>query len=141
MAGRYEYGSEPKNVYRRHDNCGCMVTYENGRKRQNVWSKKTWEVPADDAGAPPPVVFTQEQAAAAGAPPPKFFTRYEAQRLNSANVKKNSAKPDDVNNSSLDKIYKNAYNNAVENNIPKSYAKIIATYALYDTKAFDYVVR
>jgi len=102
MAGRYEYGSEPKNVYRRHDNCGCMVTYENGRKRQNVWSKKTWKVPADDAGAPPPVVFTQEQAAAAGAPPPKSFTKEEAQRLNSANVKKNSAKADSVHNSSID---------------------------------------
>lgn len=82
MAGRYEYGSEPKSVYRRHDNCGCMVTYENGRKRQNVWSKKTWEVPADDAGAPPPVVFTQEQAAAAGAPPPKSFTKEEARTIN-----------------------------------------------------------
>ena len=102
MAGRYEYGSEPKSVYRRHDNCGCMVTYENGRKRQNVWSKKTWEVPADDAGAPPPVVFTQEQAAAAGAPPPKSFTKEEAQELNSANVKKNSAKADSVHNSSID---------------------------------------
>ena len=42
---------------------------------------------------------------------------------------------------SLDKIYKNAYNNAVEDNIPKDYAKIIATNALYDTRAFDYVVR
>ena len=102
MAGRYEYGSEPKSVYRRHDNCGCMVTYENGRKRQNVWSKKTWEVPADDAGAPPPVVFTQEQAAAAGAPPSKSFTKEEAQELNSANVKKNSAKADSVHNSSID---------------------------------------
>jgi hypothetical protein len=103
MAGRYEYGSEPKNVYRRHDNCGCMVTYENGRKRQNVWSKKTWEAPADDAGAPPTVVFTQKQAAAAGAPPPKSFTKEEAQELNSANVKKNSAKADSVHNSSIDK--------------------------------------
>lgn len=102
MAGRYEYGSEPKGIYRRHDNCGCAVTYENGRQRQNVWTKKTWEVPADDAGAPPPAVFTQEQAAAAGAPPPKSFTKEEAQELNSANVKKNSAKPDDVHNSSID---------------------------------------
>lgn len=106
MAGRYEYGSEPKNVYRRHDNCGCMVTYENGRKRQNVWSKKTWEVPADDAGAPPPVVFAQKQAAAAGAPPPKSFTKEEAQELNSANVKKNSAKADSVHNSSIDNSVK-----------------------------------
>lgn len=62
MAGRYEYYSEPKDVYRRHDNCGCSVTYENGRQRQDVWSKRTWEAPEPGAGAGEPVVFTKEQA-------------------------------------------------------------------------------
>ena len=42
VAGRYEYGSEPGDVYRRHDNCGCTTVYENGRIRQHVWSKKYW---------------------------------------------------------------------------------------------------
>ncbi|MDD5947172.1 MAG: hypothetical protein PUC41_05165 [Oscillospiraceae bacterium] len=42
VAGRYEYGTEPEDVYRRHDNCGCMTVYENGRIRQHVWSKKYW---------------------------------------------------------------------------------------------------
>ena len=64
MAGRYEYHSEPKDVYRRHDNCGCSVTYENGRQRQDVWSKRTWEAPEPGAGAGDPVVFTKEQAEA-----------------------------------------------------------------------------
>ena len=45
IAGRYEYSEAPEDIYRRHDNCGCTVTYENGRTRQDVWSKKTWEVP------------------------------------------------------------------------------------------------
>lgn len=40
MAGRYVYGEEPHDVYRRHDNCGCTVVYENGRQRQNVWTKR-----------------------------------------------------------------------------------------------------
>lgn len=62
IAGRYEYYSEPKDVYRRHDNCGCSVTYENGRKRQDVWSKRIWEAPEPGAGAGDPVVFTTEQA-------------------------------------------------------------------------------
>lgn len=62
MAGRYEYYSEPKDVYRRHDNCGCSVTYENGRQRQDVWSKRIWEAPEPGAGAGDPVVFTAEQA-------------------------------------------------------------------------------
>lgn len=28
LVGIYEYGTEPKNVYRRHDNCKCLVTYK-----------------------------------------------------------------------------------------------------------------
>ena len=67
MAGRYEYGEEPDDVYRRHDNCGCTVTFENGRQRQDVWSKQTWEAPDRDVGADEPVILTEEQAAAAGA--------------------------------------------------------------------------
>ena len=62
LDGRYEYGSEPKDVYARHDNCSCSVTYENGRQRQNVWSKQTWEVPVVGAGAPEPVRYTAETA-------------------------------------------------------------------------------
>jgi hypothetical protein len=42
VSGKFVYGSEPKDVYRRHDNCTCTVTYESGRVRQNVWSKQTW---------------------------------------------------------------------------------------------------
>ncbi len=62
MAGRFEYGDEPDGIFRRHDNCGCSVTYECGRQRQNVWTKKTWEVPEPDAGTPPPTVLSHEQA-------------------------------------------------------------------------------
>ena len=64
MAGRYEYGTEPEDVYRRHDNCGCTTIYENGRQRQDVWSKKKWEVPAADAGAPKPTILTPAQGRA-----------------------------------------------------------------------------
>lgn len=64
VAGRYRYGEEPDDIYRRHDNCDCTVTFENGRKRQDVWSKREWEVPKPGAGAGDPVVFTKEQAEA-----------------------------------------------------------------------------
>ena len=67
MAGRYDYGEEPDDVYRRHDNCGCSVTFENGRQRQDVWSKKTWEAPEPGAGAGEPVVLTAEQTENGGA--------------------------------------------------------------------------
>lgn len=76
LAGRYEYGEEPQDVYRRHDNCGCTVTFENGRQRQDVWSKRTWEVPGKDAGAKEPARLTTEQAAAKEAEHlPKRLTR------------------------------------------------------------------
>lgn len=44
LAGRYVYGDEPDDVFRRHDNCTCTVTFENGRERQDVWSKEKWKV-------------------------------------------------------------------------------------------------
>lgn len=45
LAGKYHYPEDvPKDVYRRHDNCGCTVTYLNGKKAQNVWDKTKWNV-------------------------------------------------------------------------------------------------
>lgn len=72
LAGRYAYPDEvPKDVYRRHDNCTCSVTYVNGRARQNVWTKAQWQTPAERAerialakNKAKPTVFTKEQASA-----------------------------------------------------------------------------
>lgn len=83
MAGRYSYGTEPDDIYRRHDNCGCTVTYENGKQRQDVWSKRSWAAPEVGAGAPPPTRFTPEQAA----------------EIQARNMPKRPAK---INNSSID---------------------------------------
>lgn len=62
LAGKYHYPEDvPKDVYRRHDNCGCTVTYLNGRKAQDAWSKTKWNVSDDEiermkkAGAREPV--------------------------------------------------------------------------------------
>lgn len=49
LAGRYRYPEDvPKDVYRRHDNCGCTVTYVNGRKAQNVWDKSKWNISEEE---------------------------------------------------------------------------------------------
>jgi hypothetical protein len=103
VAGRYEYGTEPHDIYRRHDNCGCSVTYENGKQRQNVWTKKTWEVPAEDAGAPEPVRLTKEQTAGRGASEPVRFNKRQAEHLNNVN---NSKFKRIINNSSIDNLNK-----------------------------------
>ena len=49
LAGTYDYGEEPKDVYRRHERCRCTVDYNPGEgKRQNVWTK-AWVDPEKDA--------------------------------------------------------------------------------------------
>lgn len=41
LVGEYEYPKVPKDVYRRHEDCRCSVTYDPGDgRRQNVWSKR-----------------------------------------------------------------------------------------------------
>ncbi len=42
LVGIYEYGSEPKEVYQRHDNCNCVVTHRNGKTYTDVWSKQKY---------------------------------------------------------------------------------------------------
>lgn len=64
VAGRYVYGDQPDDIFGRHDNCDCTVTFENGRQRQDVWSKREWEAPEPGAGAGERVVLTEEQAKA-----------------------------------------------------------------------------
>lgn len=40
LAGKYEYGEQPDDVFRRHRDCHCTLTYEIGNFRQDSWSKK-----------------------------------------------------------------------------------------------------
>ena len=41
LEGKYDYGDHPDDVFRRHENCRCTVTYTNEKgKRQDSWSKK-----------------------------------------------------------------------------------------------------
>ena len=71
LEGRYKYAEAPDDIFRRHDNCTCTVTYECGRQRQDVWSKKTWQASEKElqqrreaAEAAKPVKISPEQARA-----------------------------------------------------------------------------
>lgn len=44
LAGSWRYGSQPDDVYARHEFCRCSVTYTSGRRAQSVWSKRSWEL-------------------------------------------------------------------------------------------------
>jgi hypothetical protein len=43
LAGTYEYGNAPDDIYRRHEFCRCTVTYQSKKISRNVWSKKQWQ--------------------------------------------------------------------------------------------------
>lgn len=63
IAGRYSYpDGAPRDVFRRHDNCGCTVECVSSRGRQNVWSKK-WVSEPKKIEYSKPTVLTKEQAA------------------------------------------------------------------------------
>lgn len=64
IAGKYSYKDAPHDVFRRHDNCNCTVTYENGRQRQNVWTKESWQVKGILKEKFQPVKLNRERAKA-----------------------------------------------------------------------------
>ena len=43
LAGIYTPEKAPADIYRRHDNCKCMVTYKDEDGYTDVWSKKDYE--------------------------------------------------------------------------------------------------
>jgi len=60
LAGIYNYEDvrHGSDVFRRHEDCHCIVTYGEGRKRQNVWSKEEWV--AEKEGRNPESKFNGE---------------------------------------------------------------------------------
>lgn len=44
LIGEYDYPDVPPDVYRRHDNCNCIVTYYPGDGRKQNVHTKAWEV-------------------------------------------------------------------------------------------------
>lgn len=47
VAGTYTYPDVPKDVYRRHENCNCIVEYVEGGKHQNVHTKMIYQSRAE----------------------------------------------------------------------------------------------
>ena len=43
MEGTYDYDNRPDDIFRRHENCRCVVTYQSEKISQNVWTKRTWK--------------------------------------------------------------------------------------------------
>ncbi len=43
LAGTYEYGKAPDEIYARHEFCRCSVTVQYKKTSENVWTKRQWE--------------------------------------------------------------------------------------------------
>lgn len=43
LAGTYEYDEHPKDIFRRHDNCTCLVTHRTEKGYTNVHTKQVFE--------------------------------------------------------------------------------------------------
>jgi hypothetical protein len=43
LAGVYDYGNAPEDIYRRHEFCRCTVTFQSKKTSQDVWSKREWQ--------------------------------------------------------------------------------------------------
>lgn len=62
LSGSYDYANAPDDVYRRHENCRCVVTYHSEKKRQNVWTKEIWESSPEELERRKKIVFTPRRA-------------------------------------------------------------------------------
>ena len=78
VAGTYRFGEQPEDVFRRHDNCGCVIIYDTqvlwGAKTADGGSSRAWtEVDPSDLQQNPPASLSQEEA--------RELERFARQRL------------------------------------------------------------
>lgn len=78
VAGTYRFGEQPEDVFRRHDNCGCVIIYDTqvlrGVRTADGGSSRAWtEVDPSDLQANPPASLSQQEA--------RELERFARQRL------------------------------------------------------------
>lgn len=67
VSGKYRFGEQPEDIFRRHDNCNCTILYDTqvlrGVKTSDGKRSKTWEeVDPAKIGQNPPAVLSQAEA-------------------------------------------------------------------------------
>lgn len=64
LTGSYPAGSEPRDLFRRHDNCTCTIIYETRRTRQTLRGQgKSWNV-VEEVERKAPTRFSRDEAKA-----------------------------------------------------------------------------
>ena len=66
VAGKYKFGTQPDDIFRRHDNCDCTIIYDGqvlrGKQNADGSRSKTWEEVPDADGNYNPTVLSPEEA-------------------------------------------------------------------------------
>lgn len=67
VAGKYRFGEQPEDIFRRHDNCNCVIIYDTqvmrGKQTDNGGRSNTWEeIDPDSIAGTQPEILSQEQA-------------------------------------------------------------------------------
>ena len=84
VAGTYVYPDVPKDVFRRHDNCDCIVEYYPGDgKKQNVWTKE-WKYEKESDKIEERKAREKNELAIRIAEHPKMFQAYTPEGLKKA---------------------------------------------------------
>jgi hypothetical protein len=66
VAGKYKFGTQPDDIFRRHDNCDCTIIYDGqvlrGKRNADGSRSKTWEEVPNADGSYNPTVLSPEKA-------------------------------------------------------------------------------
>lgn len=93
VAGKYRFGEQPSDIFRRHDNCDCTIIYDGqvlrGKQNADGSRSKTWEEPPNTNSDYTPAVLSEADARA--------VEQRNLQRFRGVNV----------NNSSIDNSVRN----------------------------------
>ena len=87
VAGRYEFGSQPSDIFRRHDNCDCTIDYDGQKLRGKLNAdgsrSKTWEeVPNADGSYEPKVLSVTDARAAEQ----RNLSQFRGVKINSSSI-------------------------------------------------------
>ena len=69
VAGKYKFGTQPSDIFRRHDNCDCTIIYDGqvlrGKQNADGSRSRTWEEVPDADGSYEPKMLSEADARAA----------------------------------------------------------------------------
>ena len=78
VAGKYQFGTQPEDIFRRHDNCDCKIIYDgqllHGKRNADGSRSKTWEEVPNVPDYKPTVLSPEEAARLQAKNQPKILT-------------------------------------------------------------------